>query len=110
MIKIPFNTFERQVARLQPEIDAAMARVLKRGWFILGPELEQFEAEFAAYVGVPYAVGCNSGTDAIELAFRALGIGPGDEVITTPLTAAFGVFAITAAGATPVFVDIDPLT
>ena len=109
-MKIPFNTFERQVARLGPEIDAAMARVLQRGWFILGPELERFEAEFAAYVGVPYAVGCNSGTDAIELAFRALGIGPGDEVITTPLTAAFGVFAITAAGATPVFVDIDPLT
>ena len=98
------------MARLQPEIDAAIGRVLQRGWFILGPELEKLEAEFAAYVGVPYAVGCNSGTDAIELAFRALGIGPGDEVITTPLTAAFGVFAITAAGATPVFVDIDPLT
>ncbi|MCW5851575.1 MAG: DegT/DnrJ/EryC1/StrS family aminotransferase [Anaerolineae bacterium] len=109
-MKIPFNTFERQVARLQPEIDAAIGRVLQRGWFILGPELEKFEAEFAAYIGVPYAVGCNSGTDAIELCFRALGIGPGDEVITSPLTAAFGVFAITAAGATPVFVDIDPLT
>ena len=109
-MSIPFNSFERQVARLRPAIDAAIARVLDRGWFILGPEGERFEAEFAAYIGSPYAVGCNSGTDAIELALRALGIGPGDEVITAPLTALFGVFAITAAGATPVLVDIDPRT
>lgn len=109
-MKIPFNTFERQVQRLKPEIDTAIERVLQRGWFILGPECEAFETEFADYIGVPYAVGCNSGTDAIELAFRALGIGEGDEVITAPLTAAFGVFAITAAGATPVFVDINPRT
>lgn len=109
-MRIPFNTIDRQVARLRPGIDAAVARVLDRGWFILGPELERFEEEFAAYLGMPHAVGCNSGTDAIELAFRALGIGPGDEVITAPLTAAFGVFAISATGATPVFADIDPRT
>ncbi len=110
MTGIPFNTFERQVARLRLEIDTAIAGVLEGGWFILGPHDQRFEAEFAAYIGLPYAVGCNSGTDAIELALRALGIGEGDEVITSPLTAAFGVFAITAAGATPVFVDIDPDT
>src|SRR4051812_6533565 len=101
-MKISFNTFERQVSRLRPEIDAAIARVLDRGWFILGPEVERFETAFATYIGVPHAIGCNSGTDAIEMALRALGIGPGDEVITTPLTATFGVFAITATGATPV--------
>jgi dTDP-4-amino-4,6-dideoxygalactose transaminase len=91
-----------------PEVRAAIDRVLTRGWFVLGPELEAFEAELAAASGGGHAVGVGNGTDAIALTLRALGIGPGDEVITTPLSAAFSALAIVMAGATPVFADIDP--
>jgi dTDP-4-amino-4,6-dideoxygalactose transaminase len=90
------------------EIRSAIDRVLTRGWFILGPELEAFEAEFAAASGGRHAVGVGNGTDAIALTLRALGVGPGDEVITTPLSAAFSALAILMAGATPVFADVDP--
>ena len=86
----------------------AMARVVERGWFILGPELEAFEHEFATASGAVHAIGVGNGTDAIALTLRALGIGPGDEVITTPLSAAFSALAIVMAGATPIFADIDP--
>jgi dTDP-4-amino-4,6-dideoxygalactose transaminase len=86
----------------------AIDRVLARGWFILGPELEAFEHAFAAASGAAHAAGVGTGTDAIALALRALGIGPGDEVITTPLSAAFSALAIVMAGATPVFADVDP--
>lgn len=89
-------------------IRAAIDRVIDRGWFILGPELAAFEEEFARAAGASHAVGVGTGTDAIALAFRALGIGPGDEVITTPLSAAYSSLAIMMAGATPVFADIDP--
>jgi dTDP-4-amino-4,6-dideoxygalactose transaminase len=88
-------------------VRAAIDRVLTRGWFILGPELEAFESEFAAASGARHAVGVGTGTDALALTLRALGIGPGDEVITTPLSAAFSALAILMAGATPVFADID---
>jgi dTDP-3-amino-3,4,6-trideoxy-alpha-D-glucose transaminase len=90
------------------DIRTAIDRVIDRGWFILGPELEAFEAEFAAASGAQFAVGVGSGTDALALALRALGIGPGDEVITSPLSAAFSALAIEMAGATPVFADLDP--
>ena len=89
---------------------AAAQRVLASGWYILGPELEAFEADFAAYHQVGYAVGVASGTDAVELALRALGIGPGDEVITVSHTAVATVCAIERAGATPVLVDVDDAT
>jgi len=89
-------------------IRGAIDRVVSRGWFILGPELEAFESEFAAASGVSHAVGVGNGTDAIALTLRALGIGAGDEVITSPLSAAFSAMAIAMAGATPVFADIDP--
>ena len=85
----------------------AIDRVIARGWFILGPELAAFEEEFAAACGASHAVGVNTGTDAIALALRALGIGPGDEVITSPLSAAYSALAIMMAGATPVFADLD---
>jgi dTDP-3-amino-3,4,6-trideoxy-alpha-D-glucose transaminase len=88
-------------------IDEAIGRVITRGWFVLGPELEQFETELAAAMGVPQAVGVGNGTDALHLILRALAIGPGDEVITTPLSAAYTSLAIVMAGATPVFADID---
>ena len=89
------------------EIHAAIRRVIDRGWFILGPEVDAFEAEFAAACGAACAVGVGTGTDAIALVLRALGIGRGDEVITTPLSAAFSALAIMMAGARPVFADLD---
>ena len=92
------------------EIDAAIARVLDSGWYILGREVAAFEEEFAAYIGVRYAIGVASGTDALNLALRACGIGPGDAVITVSHTAVATVAAIELAGATPVLVDIDPVT
>ena len=98
---------------LKPGVDAtdvraAIERVLERGWFVLGPELEAFEQEFAAACQAPHAVGVGTGTDALALALRALGVGPGDEVITAPLSAAYSALAIMMAGARPVFADIDP--
>lgn len=91
-----------------PDVRAAIDRVIARGWFVLGPELEAFEAEFAAASGAAHAVGVGTGTDAIALALMGLGIGPGDEVITSPLSAAYSALAIMMAGARPVFADIDP--
>jgi dTDP-3-amino-3,4,6-trideoxy-alpha-D-glucose transaminase len=89
-------------------VRAAVDRVIASAWFILGPEVEAFEAEFAAACGARHAVGVGTGTDAIALTLRALGIGPGDEVITSPLSAAYSALAIMMAGARPVFADIDP--
>jgi dTDP-4-amino-4,6-dideoxygalactose transaminase len=88
-------------------VRTAIENVLARGWFVLGPELEQFEREFAQAVAAPHAVGVGTGTDGIAVALRCLGIGPGDEVITSPLSAAFSVLAIMMVGARPVFADID---
>lgn len=93
---------------LQPEIDAAVARALGSGWYILGQELRSFEAEFAAWLGVTAAVGCGNGTDAIALALRALDIGPGSTVVTVPHTAVASVAAIEMVGATPLLLDIEP--
>jgi dTDP-4-amino-4,6-dideoxygalactose transaminase len=99
-----------QYKRIKPEIDAAIHRVLDSGQFILGKEVGEFEANAAKYLGVKHAVGCNSGTDALRVALMALGIGPGDEVITSPFTFAATAEAIVLVGATPVFVDIQPDT
>ncbi len=90
------------------EVRSAIDRVIARGWFVLGPEVEAFEQEFAAASGAAHAVGVGTGTDAIALVLRALGIGAGDEVITTPLSAAYSALAVMMAGARPVFADIDP--
>src|SRR6266446_5986213 len=90
------------------EIDAAIARVLASGQYILGREVEVFEAAFAAWLGVGHAVGAGSGTDALELALRACGIGHGDLVFTVSHTAVATVAAIERAGAVPVLVDIEP--
>jgi dTDP-4-amino-4,6-dideoxygalactose transaminase len=89
------------------DVRAAVDRVIERGWFVLGPEVDAFEAEFAHASGADYAVSVGNGTDAIALTLRALGIGPGDEVITTPLSAAYSALAVMMAGARPVFTDID---
>jgi len=92
------------------EIDAAVMRALESRWYILGKEVTAFEQEFAAYLGASHAVGVASGTDAIQLALRAAGVGPGDLVFTVSHTASATATAIVQAGATPVFVDIDPST
>lgn len=108
--QVPFLDLAAEVAATRTEVQAAIDRVLTRGWFVLGPEVEAFEHELAAYVGAQHGVGVASGTDALHLALRACGIGPGDEVITVPNTAVATVAAIEMAGARPVFADIDPVT
>lgn len=90
------------------EIDAAFLRVLDKGWYILGEESKLFEAEFAAYIGVAHGIGVGSGTEALQIALIACGVGPGDEVITVSHTAVATVAAIELTGATPVLVDIEP--
>ena len=90
------------------DVRAAIDRVVASGWFVLGPEVDLFESEFASEMGAAHAVGVGNGTDAIALILRALGIGRGDEVITTPLSAAYTALAIMMTGARPVFADIDP--
>jgi dTDP-4-amino-4,6-dideoxygalactose transaminase len=107
---IPFGDLHRTVRRHHEEVAARMDAVLERGWFILGQELEEFEAAFAAYLGVRHVIGVGNGTDAIALALRALGVQPGDEVITSPLSAAFTAMGIVQAGAVPVFADVNPVT
>ena len=89
-------------------IAAAIERVIASGWFILGPEVEAFERDFAALSGAAHCVGVGNGTDAIALTLRALDIGSGDEVITSPLSAAYSALAVMMAGARPIFADIDP--
>jgi dTDP-4-amino-4,6-dideoxygalactose transaminase len=105
-LRVPFNALTP--GEDAAAVRAAIERVVASGWFVLGPEVEAFEAEFAAASRVPHAVGVGTGTDAITLILRALDIGPGDEVITPPLSAAYSALAVMMAGARPVFADIDP--
>ena len=105
-LRIPF--MDLRVGEESAEVRAAIDRVLASGWFVLGPEVEAFEREFAEASGASRAVGLGNGTDAIALVLRALGIGPGDEVITTPFSAAYTALAVLMTGARPVFADIDP--
>lgn len=107
---IPFNDLRRQYQARQAEFDAAVHRVLASGWYILGEEVAAFETEFAAYCGVAHAIGVANGTQAITLALQAVGVGPGDEVITVANAGIPGVVAILATGARPVFADVDPMT
>lgn len=108
--KIGFYGHVRQYHNLKSEIDQAILEVLESGSYVLGPQLTKFEGELAAYMGTSEAVGLNSGTDALLLTFLALGLGPGDEIITTSNTFFATAEAIWLAGATPVFVDSDPKT
>ncbi|TDI38874.1 MAG: DegT/DnrJ/EryC1/StrS family aminotransferase [Acidobacteria bacterium] len=95
---------------LSREIRTAIERVVSSGWYVLGPEVEAFEEEYARAIGTRYGVGVASGTDAISLSLMALDIGAGDEVVTSPLTATFTALAISRVGARPVFADVDPET
>ncbi|MGB7068011.1 MAG: DegT/DnrJ/EryC1/StrS family aminotransferase [Pyrinomonadaceae bacterium] len=109
-MKVPLLDLSEQNKTLRPEIEAALGKVLDTNGFILGAEVAALENELAAYCGTKHAVGCASGSDAILLALMAVGVGPGDEVITTPYSFFATVGSITRLGATPVFVDIDPNT
>ena len=104
---VRFVDLQAQIRSLQPAIDNAIQAVIDRGDFILGKDVDLFEQEFAAYCGVPHAVGVDSGLSALELALRALHVGPGDEVITQANTFIASVGAILAVGANPVLVDCD---
>jgi dTDP-4-amino-4,6-dideoxygalactose transaminase len=104
---ILMNDFKAEPVAIKEEMLAAVSRVIDSGWYVLGKEVEAFERAWAEVCSVPHAVGVGNGMDAIEIALRSLDIGPGDEVITTPMTAFATVLAILRAGATPVLADID---
>jgi dTDP-4-amino-4,6-dideoxygalactose transaminase len=107
---IPMVDLKAQYAPIQDEIEAAVLEVLRSGWYVMGPNHDALEAEMAEYVGVAHALGVASGTDALHLALRAAGVGPGDEVITTAFTFVGTAEAVLYIGAQPVYVDIDPVT
>lgn len=107
---IPLLDISRTHAGLEPAIEAALTQVFRSGRYILGPEVTAFEEEMAAWLDVPHAVGVSSGTDALVAALQALGVGPGDEVITTPFTFIATADAMLRLGGVPRFVDVDPET
>jgi UDP-2-acetamido-2-deoxy-ribo-hexuluronate aminotransferase len=110
MSQIPFIDLNRQQQRILPDLQERMSRVLRHGQYILGPEIAELEGCLAAYVGAKHCITVSSGTDALLIALMALGIKPGDEVVTTPFTFIATGEVIALLGATPVFVDIDPRT
>jgi dTDP-4-amino-4,6-dideoxygalactose transaminase len=109
-MNVPYFDLPAQIKSIRPELDAAIARTLDSCAFCLGPDVVQFERDFAAYAGAKFSVGFNSGTSALHVAMRLLDIGPGDEVITTPFTFVATSWAIAYVGAKPVFVDVDETT
>ncbi len=108
ILSVPMLDLRSEYSLLEEEISAAVLEVLRSGSFVDGPEVDALEAEMAAFLDVPHAVACSSGTDALRLALMATGIGAGDEVITTAFTFIATASAIVETGATPVFVDVDP--
>lgn len=110
MKQIPLLDLKAQYGSISADVQAALARVIESQHFINGPEVESFEAELAKYCGVRFAVGCSSGTDAILMALMAIGIGPGDEVLTSPQTFVATAMSIARVGAVAKFVDVDPGT
>ena len=107
MIHIMQNRLDRGFYRFQDEYEKKILEIMRSGWYVLGPEVEAFEKEFAAFVGADDCVGVASGLDALCLAFRALKIGPGDEVIVQGNTYIASVMGISINGATPIFVEPD---
>ena len=107
---VRFVDLAAQHAEVREELDAALREIFERSAFIGGPNVEGFEREFAAYCGVRHAIGCGSGTDALKLALMAVGVAPGDEVITVPMTFIATAEGASLVGAHPVFVDVDPET
>jgi dTDP-4-amino-4,6-dideoxygalactose transaminase len=109
-MKVPFVDLSAEHTELRPRLDAAIGEVLDSNWFIGGPQVAGFESELATATGAADAVGVSSGTDALLATLMALGLGPGDEVVTTPFTFFATAAVVARVGATPVFVDIDPAT
>ncbi len=109
-MRVPLLDLSRQYATIKDEINEAIQKVLDHGMFIMGPEVKEFEAELAEYCGAKHGIGVASGTDALLLSLRALGVGPGDEVITSTFTFFATAGVISRLGAKPVFVDIDSKT
>lgn len=109
-VAVPFLDLSRQHLALRDELAEALSRVMAHGRYVLGPEVEAFEEEFAQYVGCRFGIGVGSGTEAIHVALRACGVGPGDEVVTVSHTAVATVAAVELAGARPVLVDVDAAT
>jgi dTDP-4-amino-4,6-dideoxygalactose transaminase len=107
---VPFNDLARQHLLHADALEEAALRVMRGGWYALGPEVEAFESELAAYCGVAGCVGVANGTDALELAMRAVGCRPGDEVVMVANAGMYAAAACVAIGSTPVFVDVDPQT
>jgi dTDP-4-amino-4,6-dideoxygalactose transaminase len=110
MMSVPFLDLQAQYAALRGEVLAAIDAVCSSSRFVLGPAAEDFERKFASYCQAQHCIGLNSGTSALHLALRLLGVGPGDEVITVPMTFVATAWAVSYVGATPVFVDIEPTT
>lgn len=109
-MRVPFNDPGREVREFAGAIESAVARVIASGWYVMGPEHDAFERDFAAYCGVRHCLGVGNGTDALEIALRTAGCGPSDEVITVANAGMYTTSACISAGATPVFVDVDPAT
>jgi dTDP-3-amino-3,4,6-trideoxy-alpha-D-glucose transaminase len=107
MTNVPFGDLKRHYETIRAELDAAALRVLASGWWVLGPEVRTFEQAFAAFCGVGHAIGVGNGTEALHLALVALGVGPGDEVITVANAGVYTTVTIVQAGARPVYVDVD---
>src|SRR6185436_870346 len=107
---VPFVDLKAQYQSIKSDVDAAIASVIENMTFIMGPQVAAFEKSFAEYVGAGHCVGVNSGTAALQLALMACGIGPGDEVIVPSFTFFATAEAVSVLGATPVFVDIDPVS
>ena len=107
---IPFGDLAREFAGQQAELEAAALRVLRSGRYVLADEVKAFEQEWAAFCGVEHGIGVASGTDALHLALRAVGVGPDDEVITVPNAAGYTAFALRVIGAQPVYADVDART
>jgi dTDP-4-amino-4,6-dideoxygalactose transaminase len=109
-VRIPVEDITRQYQRIKDEVEEAIIQVLPASNYVLGPNVRAFEEEYAAYCEAQYSLGISNGTEALHLALAACDVGPGDEVITVPNTYIATVFAISYCGATPVFVDVDPVT
>lgn len=107
---IPINDLQRHTGTISNELRQALERVLSSGWYILGPEVEAFESEFAVYCGVDHCIGVASGTDALELALRTLNVKSGDQVATVANAGMYSTIAIKTVGAAPLFIDVDPVS
>jgi dTDP-4-amino-4,6-dideoxygalactose transaminase len=107
-MRVPFFPLARLHADRREALAGALLEVLDSGWFVLGPQVERFERDFAAYCGLPHCVGVGNGSDALVLALRALGVAPGDRVVTVANAAAYSTLAIRSCGAEPLYVDVEP--